>query len=151
MVRLHEERLVLTSLKLQLADISVEVKLRKLLRALKVNFNPAQPRDEIGRWSGGHTQGHVESARITDTRVISDETPDGWIPGAEYAAAKGHHFVSRGVFTKEKYNFSSDTIKALEAETTGRLQDPSSNFFDKMHREYNEAIEEALDRFIEKK
>lgn len=53
-----------------------------------------------------------------------------------------------GYFGKEKYDFPADTLKALEAETTGRLKDPSRNFFDKMHREYNDAVEEALDRFI---
>lgn len=140
-MELNKERVLLAGLKFQLSCIAVELKFHRLMRALKANFNPAQPRDERGRWTD-------ESGGINDPRIISDATPDGWVVGAEYAAADGHHFVPRGIFGKEKYDFPADTLKALEAETTGRLKDPSSNFFDKMHREYNDAVEEALDRFI---
>lgn len=148
MMVLNKERVLLVELKFQLASIAVELKFRRLMRALKANFNPAQPRDERGRWALQNGRQLAQGEGINDPRVISDATPDGWVVGAEYAAADGHHFVPRGVFRKEKYGFRADTLKALEAETTGRLKDPSSNFFDKMHREYNDAVEEALDRFI---
>lgn len=39
-------------LKYQLTAASVEIKLRKLICALKAGFDPAQPRDEQGRWIG---------------------------------------------------------------------------------------------------
>lgn len=139
MSRLNKERALLAELKFQLVSIAAELKFRKLIQAIKAGFNPSQPRDERGRWTGG-------SGGLNDPRVISDATPDGLIPGAQYAA-NGHHFVPRGVFMKEKYDFPSETLKVLE---TGRLKDPTSNQFDRMHREYNKAVEEALDDFIRK-
>lgn len=75
--------------------------------------------------------------------------PEGWILGEEYAA-DGHHFVSRGVFTNEKYDFSPETMKVFETETTGRLKDPTSNRYDDMHRKYNKAVGEKLDQFLKR-
>ena len=58
--------------------------------------------------------------------------------------------MPRAVFEKEKYSFRPDTLKAFEDETTGPLRDPTSNWFDERHRQYNKAVEEALDRFLER-
>lgn len=141
MTGLNEERALLAELKYQLVSLVWELKFRRLMRAIKAGFKPDQPRDERGRWTDG-------SGGLNDPRVLSDETPDGWIPGAEYAATDGHHFVPRGVFGKEKYGFTSEVLEIFKKETTGQLRDPTSNRYDTMHREYNDAVEEALDRFM---
>ena len=112
------------------------------MRALKANFDPGQPRDDAGRWTavGG----------INDTRVISDETPDALIPGADYAGANGHHYVPREIFGDERYELSPEARQTFENATTGRLNDPTSNTYDRMHREYNRAAREAFEDFLER-
>lgn len=149
MTGVDEERALIAELKFQLASVVWDLKFRRLMRALKANFNPAQPRDELGRWTDGHGQGSGEGGSINDPRVISDAIPDGWIPGAQYAA-NGHHFVPRGVFSNDKYDFSPETMKVFETETTGHLKDRTSNRYDDMHRKYNKAVGEKLDQFLEK-
>lgn len=148
MTGVNEERTLLAELKFQLVSVLWELKFRRLVRALKANFNPAQPRDEHGRWTDENRRQIARGEGINDSRIISDATPDGWILGAEYAAADGHHFVPRGVFGKEKYGFTSEVLEIFKKETTGQLKDPTSNRYDTMHREYNDAVEEALDRFM---
>ncbi|CAN5322185.1 hypothetical protein BH10PSE10_BH10PSE10_19190 [soil metagenome] len=140
MTGLNEERALLAELKFQLLSIRMELKFLRLVRALKAGFNPAQLRDERGRWTGGSAN---------DSRVISDATPDDWISGAQYAG-NGHHFVPRGVFSNNKYDFLPETTRAFDSETTGHLKDPSSNQYDGVHRTYNKAVEEKLDQFLER-
>lgn len=142
MTGLNDERALLAELKFQLVSVVWELKFRRLVRTIKANFNPAQPRDERGRWTDA-------GRGINDPRIILDATPDGWIPGAQYAG-NGHHFVPRGVFTNDKYNFSPETTRAFDSETTGHLKDPSSNQYDGVHRTYNKAVEEKLDQFLER-
>lgn len=137
---LNRERAVLAALKYQLISVVWELKFRRLVRAIKAGFKPSQIRDERGRWT-------LEDGGLNDPRVISDATPDGWIPGAQYAG-NGHHFVSRGVFTKDKYDFSPETMKVFETETTGHLQDPTSNRYDEMHRKYNKAVGRSSTNFL---
>jgi hypothetical protein len=49
----------------------------------KAGFNPAQPRDERGRWTDG---GGASGGGINDPRVLSDATPENQsIPGRRYA------------------------------------------------------------------
>lgn len=139
MVEWNWERALLAELKYQLVSVVWEWKFRRLVRALKANFNPAQPRDERGWWTDG--------VGANDPRVVSDATPDGWVSGAQYAG-NGHHFVSRGVFTNDKYDFSPETMKVFETETTGHLKDTTSNRYDDMHRKYNKAVGEKLDQFL---
>jgi hypothetical protein len=38
----------------------------------------------------------------------------------------------------------------LEAAKTGPLRDPTSNQFDRAHRQYNIAVEEALDSYLQR-
>jgi hypothetical protein len=57
----------------------------------KANFNPNQPRVPAGNPDGGQWTGEgggAGSARINDSRVISDATPDALRPGAQYAELK---------------------------------------------------------------
>jgi hypothetical protein len=66
--------------------------IKAALLGAKANFNPDQPRDELGRWTdagGGHVVGQGSDEFIDDSRVISDATPDNdWKPGAQYAQAR---------------------------------------------------------------
>ena len=117
------------------------------LDALSRKYSPNQPRVSAGNPDGGQwTSG---GSGITGQRILSDESPDPIKPGAQYAA-EGHHWVARGVFNKEKYSFRPETLKVLQNATTGALKDPTSNWFDVPHRQYNEAVEEALDSFLER-
>lgn len=82
---LSRQRWHLSALRFELALVKF------VLWQRKANFNPAQPRDEIGRWTdagGGGAQYVVRPAGgINDPRIISDATPDNdWKPGAQYAA-----------------------------------------------------------------
>jgi hypothetical protein len=86
---------------------------------------------------------------ITDPRVLSDATPDPIAPGMQFAA-DGHHYVPQGVYGKEKYNFRPETLKALDDAKTGPLRNPTSNRYDELHRQYNKAVEETLDRYLER-
>jgi hypothetical protein len=115
--------------------------------ARKANFNPNQPRVPAGNPDGG--QWTSEGGGITDSRVLSDAAPDPIAPGMQFAA-DGHHYVPRGVFEKDKYSFGKDTLQVLEDAATGPLHDPTSNWFDEPHRQYNRAVEEALDRYLER-
>ncbi len=139
----------LLKLKSDLLWLRIELKLRQLLREGK--YSPDQPRVPAGHTEGGQWTADGGGGGITDRRVLSDESPDPIKPGARYAAAaKGHHRVPRAVFENEKYSFRPDTLKEFEDQITGPLNDPSSNRYDRLHREYNLAVEEALDRYLER-
>jgi hypothetical protein len=59
--------------------------IKAALLAAKANFDPTQPRDELGRWTG---TGDGERP-IDGSRVISDATSDNdWEPGAQYAQSR---------------------------------------------------------------
>lgn len=70
------------------ADLAWERLMAAFMRgdfARKANFNPDQPRDELGRWTDTDGGG----SGINDSRVISDATPDNAaVPGAQYAVNK---------------------------------------------------------------
>jgi hypothetical protein len=51
---------------------------------------------------------------------------------------------------KEKYSFCAETLRVLEEAKTGPLRDPTSNRYDEVHRQYNKAVEEALDGYLER-
>ena len=53
-------------------------------QARKANFNPNQPRVAAGNPDGG--QWTSEGGGLTDSRILSDATPDNdWKPGAQLA------------------------------------------------------------------
>jgi hypothetical protein len=124
----------------------------------KAGFRPDQPRWPAGsgrisgRWSGGAgTGGPVDPEPERATPTLTDETPDGsWKPGAQYAAGDGHHHVPRRVFESKEYSFRPETRKVFEEAKTGPLTDPNSNRYDRMHRALNDAVKEALDRYLER-
>ncbi|BAT61724.1 hypothetical protein GJW-30_1_04285 [Variibacter gotjawalensis] len=71
----------LISLKQQVLAARADEKFAAFLLALKENFNPDQPRDELGRW----TSGGGASAQYDDN-VIDNESASS-LDGAEYIAA----------------------------------------------------------------
>jgi hypothetical protein len=121
--------------------IKFELKLRKLGLSVKDGFDPDQPRDDDGRWTDGDTGG--------EPSAFAEEYIDPVIAELE-EIAWGHHKVPRGVFNSEKYDFPDDVLDVFENATTGQLNDPSSNYFDGVHRDYSKAVEEQLDEFLER-
>jgi hypothetical protein len=78
---LLNERKELLRWKDELAEIKVGLKYVRYLRAvIKAGFNPDQPRDETGRWSGRTTtQTNIVDA---DSRAMDQRSPT----SAQYAA-----------------------------------------------------------------
>jgi hypothetical protein len=96
-------------------------------------YSPDQPRvpagsPEGGQWTSGEGGAGSDSAQTTEL------------------SAAGHHYVPKGVY--EKYPLPPETQAFFDDATTGPLLDPSSNWFDKEHRAYNDAIEEEFDHFL---
>lgn len=136
-------------------------------------FDPDQPRvpagsPEGGQWTadGGSNQGGVieevlsEVANSEISKLLEQlfdlqaqsEFSDGKLSeDAEVilVGGSGHHYVPRAVFeNKDKYSFSKDALNVFENGKTGPLKDPTSNRFDWMHRQYNDAVEEAMNKFL---
>ena len=104
-------------------------------------YSPDQPRvpagsSEGGRWTSGG--GGAASASSGDTTT-------------ELSAASqklgGHHYIPKGVY--DKLPLPAETKAVFDDAKTGRLQVPSSNWYDMEHRAYNDAVEEQLNRFME--
>jgi hypothetical protein len=106
-------------------------------------YHPDQPRVPAGNPDGGQwtSGGGADGA---DSNGGEDETPD--VSAAR--RSKGHHVVPRQLF--ESRPFSKDAKKVFEEGSTGPLRDPSSNYFDREHRLYNQAVEEHLNRYLER-
>jgi hypothetical protein len=66
------------------------------------------------------------------------------------AASRGprHHWVARQVF--QSYPFSKETLNVFENAVTAPLNDPTSNYYDQMHRQYNKGVDDALKRFMDR-
>lgn len=155
-------RVTVQKAKLLLADFLLEQKFNRMMRAVKANFNPAQPRvpagnsdggrwtDEDSNWERLRAQ-YANSAGTSDRRVVLDVVPDSELlmPGADYAA-DGHHYVPQAVYkrARAKYSLSDDVLKIFRNAKTGKLNVPSSNFYGPLHKAYNDAVEEAFDRFV---
>jgi hypothetical protein len=95
-------------------------------------YSPDQPRDDHGRWTSGEGQ-----------KPTPSPNPQGVT--TELSAA-GHHEIPHGVYGK--YPLPPETRAVFDQATTGPLLDPSSNWFDKAHRAYNDAVQEEFDRFL---
>ena len=106
-------------------------------------FDPNQPRVPAGDPAGGQwtSDGSTSSARIV--AIFSDDAPT---PTMLAAIALGHHHIPRGVF--KKFAFPRETQAVFNQATTGPLLDPTSNWFDKEHREYNDAVERLIRRYL---
>jgi hypothetical protein len=103
------------------------------------------------RWTDSAGAAFDALAQQTSVREVfaqqEDSSDDNSDPLLELVG-NGHHKVPRGVFNKKQYGFSDEALDAFENATTGHFNDPSSNLFDSLHRDYNAAVEEQLDRFL---
>jgi len=140
-------------------------------------YRPDQPRVPAGNPDGGQwtadggsrspgSQPTIKPPPINDPRVISDAVPDNdWKPGAQYAQnntrqpeewgrvtasnkGKGHHFVPNAV--SEELQISDEARRVFDKARTGPLNDPSANWYDNEHRQYNRAVREELKTYIDK-
>ena len=88
--------------------------------------------------SGGEAQGI--------SQVLSDATSDDhWILGADYAGG-GHHQNPRAVY--RKFPLPEETRKVFDKATTGPLPFFGWHQYDDLHRLYNNAVEELMNRFM---
>ncbi len=82
-----------------------------------------------------------------DPRILSDVAlENNWIPGAQYAGV-GHHHIPRAVYGK--LPLSPETKKVFEGATTGPLPFYGWHEYDALHRAYNDAVEELINRFVQ--
>lgn len=59
---------------------------------------------------------------------------------------RGHHYVPKQIFDKEE--LKPETRRVFDEDTTGKLRVPESNYNDKMHQRYNEAVRENYDAYL---
>ena len=89
------------------------------------------------RWPSG--------GRSDPAAVLSDTISDNeWIPGAQYAG-QGHHFLPQALW--RKLPLAPETRKVFDQETSGHLH-IRGHANDKAHRDYSDATEELMDRFM---
>jgi HK97 family phage portal protein len=123
---------------------------------LLAKFNPDQPRvpagnSDGGQWTSGGDAG--SAANADEGRVLSDANEDNdWILDAQYAGQEqkrgGHHYVPKAVI-KSFDNLSPEAKKFLMDDVTGSLKGQRhGNSIP--HMQYNEAVREHFDRFLEK-
>ena len=113
---------------------------------LLAKYSPDQPRVPAGSSDGGQwtSGGYAGGAANTDEgRVLSDENPDGLVPGAEYA--QGHHVFPRA--SARKWPLSPEARKVFNDAVTGPLHgDPHG--WSKEHEVYSRAVDENFERFL---
>ena len=116
------------------------------LDALVRKYSPDQPRVPAGNPDGGQwTDGNVGNDISPDAPADTDE-----FESAQKPRGRGHHWVAREIFENEKYNFRPETLQVFEDETTGPLNDPKSNRYDRLHRQYNKAVEDAVNEYLKR-
>jgi hypothetical protein len=98
-----------------------------LYESIERKYRPDQPRVPAGVPEGG--QWTVDDGATTTT-----------------LSAAGHHHIPQSVY--KKYNLRPETRKVFEEATTGRLHDQTSNAYDKVHRDYNDAVTEHFDEYL---
>lgn len=79
--------------------------------------------------------------------IISDATPDNdWIPNARYVG-DGHHHAPQAIY--EKLPLPKETRRVFRKGITGRLPFFGWHQNDRLHREYSDAVEELMNRFLQ--
>jgi hypothetical protein len=82
-----------------------------------------------------------------DREVTSDVTPDNdWIPNARYVG-DGHHHAPQAIY--EKLPLPKETRRVFRKGTTGPLPLLGWHQNDKLHRAYNDAVEELIYGFMQ--
>lgn len=98
---------------------------RNYAAACKANFDPAQPRDELGRWTD-------TGGALTDF--------------SSAVRNRGHHFVP--LSSVRRIPLSAEARQVFEEATTGQLYYEGNNTWDRAHRIYRDAIDEKLGEFM---
>jgi hypothetical protein len=116
------------------ADQSNVDELSLILR--KYGYNPEEPRTPKRHIGGGEW-----------TRVAASDDPNEALDAPQYQEhGEGHHWVPEAVL--KKFKLRPDTRKVLEDATSGALADPTSNYFTREHRRYNDAVEGDVRKFL---
>jgi RHS repeat-associated protein len=106
--------------------------------------NPLARRD-----SDGHHQVCGAETSFTDSKgVVRVNANCVEVPDILFAAvAVGHHFIPREIFDNLDLRQGSFQYKLLKNFTSGKLEIPKVNYFDKLHRAYNKAIQRLIERY----
>jgi hypothetical protein len=140
---LWQRRAEIAFIKQGLAELAQDaVALRSRAPALilselrKYGYNPEEPRVPKHNTGGGQW---TRVAGNDDQNAASD------IPRFQ-ENAEGHHWVPDAVL--KKFKFKQETRKVLENASSGALADPTVNFFHREHRQYNDAVERYIRKFL---
>jgi hypothetical protein len=136
LLRAADVRVTLQRVRLLIADYRMEQKFHRMMRAIKANFNPAQPRVPAGRSEGGQwTDGgndswnrlRAEFARsdgINDSRVLADADPEPLISSAQYTESITG-FTRHGI--NQAINRGVSPLRILDAVRNPMAIQPQSN------------------------
>jgi hypothetical protein len=140
---LWQRRAEIAFIKQGLAELAQDaVALRSRAPALilselrKYGYNPEEPRVPKHNTGGGQW---TRVAGNDDQNAASD------IPRFQ-ENAEGYHWVPDAVL--KKFKFKQETRKVLENASSGALADPTVNFFHREHRQYNDAVERYIRKFL---
>lgn len=141
--RLRQRRAEIASIRQGLAEIAHDVaKFRRDAPALilselcKYGYNPEEPRLPKHNTGGGQW---TRVAGNDDQNAVSD------VPQFQ-ENAEGHHWIPDAVL--KKFKFRPETRKVLENASSGALADPTVNYFHREHRQYNDAVERYIRKFL---
>lgn len=118
-------------LKWLVAATRFEITMHRHALALKVGFNPDQPRDEQGRWTD------ASSGQSTVGK------PSGSV--RERYRARGHHFLPRSLY--KDLPLPPETRRVLDRATTGGIY-VRGHLWDGPHRAYNQAVGELMNSYM---
>jgi hypothetical protein len=134
------------------SDIAFERVLRTFKRYAaeqKAGFNPSQPRVSAGNADGGQWTATSNGASVPDANGVEPADASEESEPAEVLLVadrpKGHHFVNQSLY--KNLPLPPETRKVFDEATTGPLTIPHG--WSKEHEQYNRAVKESFDRFIE--
>ena len=141
--RLRQRRAEIASIRQGLAGIAQDIaKFRRDALALilsklrKYGYNAEEPR--VPKYSPGGGE-WTRVAGNDDQNVASD------VPKFQ-ENAEGHHWIPEAVL--KKFKFKPETRKVLETASSGALADPTVTYFHREHRQYNDAVERYIRKFL---
>jgi hypothetical protein len=155
--RLHHDEALLWEIIAIIRDARREIAALKhaLVLRRKANFNPNQPRVPAGNPDGGQWTSSVNGASSGSSsdnvlqRTLEASNNESSIEfTSSRRRARGHHYNPQAIFNK--YPLPEETRKVFDNATTGPLRDRTSNLNDRMHRLYNQAVDEHFRSFIQR-
>lgn len=137
-------------------------------------YRPDQARIPAGSREGGRWTDEEEQTYDADPASVRSEADEGYRDrlvrvaqansgtitdafGEPYYRPGGHHEAAQGVY--KKWNLAPETRKIFEESTTGKVPavvrltpdgTPIGNIWSKIHKEYNQAFNELVERYVEK-